>query len=448
MAGTGQFIIATTQDGSIQGNPGPIWTSLNYGLTWSINPNAPYQNWFSAAISSTGQYITAVSPGDNIYTSITPYYSQAISGLLTTNNLTVSGTATLAGTTNPVKMTDDSVLSTAEFPLDFYSGFATNWTTPITSFNTSANLTNIAMSSTGQYQSIVSGINVYYSCNYGNNWTSVVVTPGGSFVDVCVSGNGQYQYANASPYPAGGFGNMCISNNFGVSWNINSSFQTKSWTSISCSQSGQYVVGTAFNDFIYLSSDYGINWKNTIALSKPWINVCISASGQYIYAATLYNGSTDGYLYTSNNYGISFTQVTTTSRYWQKISSSASGQYVGAVAASVQTSLTPDYIYISSNYGNNYTQVSTSLYWQSISISGSGKYMIAATQGSTVGSNGVIYDSIDFGKTWTISGASTNQAYNGVCVSSLDNIWQHVQQMEFLFLRHLIQCFLYLMRLT
>jgi hypothetical protein len=416
MSGTGQYIIATTQDSVTQGNPGPIYTSLNYGLTWAINPNSPQQNWFSCAISSTGQYITAVSPQDTIYTSITPYYSLAVSGLLTTNNLTVNGITNLAGPTNPITMLDGSSLATAEFPLDFVSGFGANWTLPITTSMTSVNATNIAMSSSGQYQTTISGNNLYYSCNYGNNWTTVVVTPGGAFIDICLSGNGQYQYANSSSYPSAGYGNICISNNFGVTWSITNSIQTKTWTSISCSQSGQYIVGTAYNDYIYLSSDYGISWASIITLSKPWIHVCLSASGQYIYAVSLYNSSTEGYIYISNNYGISFTQITSVSKYWQRIATSGSGQYVGAIASS-QTNVTPDYIFISSNYGNSFSQVGASLYWQNISISGSGKYMLAVTQGSTANSVGYVYKSIDFGKTWSQI-SSNNQAYNGVCVSS------------------------------
>jgi photosystem II stability/assembly factor-like uncharacterized protein len=400
---------------------------LNYGLTWSINPNSPYQNWFSSAISSTGQYITAVSPGDNIYTSITPYYSQAISGLLTTNNLTVTGTTTLVGPTNPITMLDGSVLTTAEFPLDYVDGFAINWTTSNTASMTSVNSVNIAISSTGQYQTIVSSTVIYNSKNYGINWATISATPTSNcyFLNITSSGSGQLQYTCTSSYPTvtGGTsapGYIYKSTNFGMNWTVFSALP-KIWTSIACSNDGKNIVACAngsIGENIYFSSDFGNTYASLNgSISTYWISICLSSSGQYIYAASTINGANTGYIYSSNNYGTSFKKSTSTSQYWQSISCSFSGQYVVAVASN-HNAVTADYIYISSNYGVNFSSTGISLYWQYISVSGSGEYMIAATQGSTAGSAGAIYKSIDFGKTWTLSGALINQAYNGVCISS------------------------------
>ena len=428
MAGTGQYIIATTQDAIKQNVPGPIYTSLNYGLTWSINPNAPLQDWFSSAISSTGQYITAVSPGSTsldsgyIYTSITPYYSQAISGYLTTNNLNATGTTNLTGSINPLKMLDDSLVTTGQTPLDFVDGFASNWTTPSTNMSTQYGL-SISMSITGQYQTIVTADTLWNSNNYGITWSrnSLIPISNRLFQSISISSSGQYQYTCISSFSiAGGAGaftqSIYSSSDFGINWTENPI--STSWSSISTSYSGQYVVATAYNASVYLSSNYGKNYNvlNTSTSGNvPWVSCCISSSGQYIYIASYTtDGFTGGLIYSSNDYGISFLQSFFSAIPWQKISCSACGKYIAAASSRPATA---GYIWISTNYGrpfnlsNNYSVFTTNYgtsfvqssapqtFWQSVFTSASGRYMIATAQGvnSTVGS---IYSSVDFGKTW------------------------------------------------
>ena len=46
-----------------------LYLSSNYGTTWTENTSAGSRNWNSIAISSNGQFITAIAGGD-IYISI------------------------------------------------------------------------------------------------------------------------------------------------------------------------------------------------------------------------------------------------------------------------------------------------------------------------------------------------------------------------------------------
>jgi hypothetical protein len=442
MSGTGQYIVATTQSDVTQGAPGPIYTSLNYGLTWRINPNAPLQDWFSSAISSTGQYITAVSPGSTaldsgyIYTSVTPYYSQAISGYLTTNNLNVTGTTNLTGPTNPFLMLDGSVVTTGQKSFDYVNGFAKNWTTS-TNLPTQYGGISVSMSITGQYQTLITLNTLWTSNNFGITWVQNSLTPTSNrfFQIITMSSNGQYQYTCISGFTlangAGTYTNsIYLSSSFGINWTENPI--STSWTSISSSFIGQFVIAVAYNALVYLSSNYGNNFtilSTPTTGDTPWISSCISSSGQYIYLASHIDGSIGGFIYSSNNYGISFSKSFFVSIPWQKISCSASGQYVAAVSSKTATlgyiwistnygtpfNLSGSYNSFTTNYGTAFVQSSAPLaYWQSIHISASGRYMIATTQGA--GSTaGYIYSSIDFGHTWKQN--SPNYIFNDAILS-------------------------------
>ena len=56
-----------------------IYTSTDYGNTWSPNTIMAPANWFSVSISASGQYQTAIVNGGSIYTSITPFASPLLS---------------------------------------------------------------------------------------------------------------------------------------------------------------------------------------------------------------------------------------------------------------------------------------------------------------------------------------------------------------------------------
>ena len=59
---TGQYLAAVI-------NGGKIYTSTDYGTTWSDANNSPSEAWLSIAMSSNGKYSAAVNGITNIYTS-------------------------------------------------------------------------------------------------------------------------------------------------------------------------------------------------------------------------------------------------------------------------------------------------------------------------------------------------------------------------------------------
>jgi len=431
ISGNGQYTIATSQSSVTQGQPGPIWYSYNYGFTWVPNSSIS-RYWVGCAISSTGQFVTIVSPNNNVFTSITGLRNQTISNLFETNNMNVTGNLSVTGISNPIKLIDGSVLSTGALSLDYNNNFGTYWTTSTfaASTNSGSYFNNISMSLTGQFQSAVTHNYIYISNNYGVNWSTTYGNTSLYLSDIFVSASGQFQFACANP------GYVYSSSNYGINWATCYS-TSYTWTTIKGSYSGQYVAFAGTLSKLYFSSNFGNSFSvmGTIDIAssstKSWQSICVSSSGQYISVAAV-----GEFIYTSANYGINWspasitTAITNGGKYWQSLSSSANGQYVYAAAGnnnafvnSVATIVT-DTIYISTNFGYSFSQSSsTSTLWQFISTSSSGQCVLAVTQTNTLSpastaNPGYIYSSADFGKTWIIKSTTYSATFNGCYVSS------------------------------
>jgi predicted acyltransferase (DUF342 family) len=478
MSGTGQYMIAFGNSSFIQ--PLTIYYSNNYGLSWSSVQNSQLaSNWSGVTISATGEYVTILGAGNNIFTSVTSLYNQSYTGTLSTNNINVTGSLSITGTVAPFQLSDKSYIATGSLPLDYCYNFGTLWRTVTGS--TSFSFNNIAMSITGQYQTAVSNTFINYSCNFGNTWNTINPLGSVGWQFIAMSGNGQYQYAVPTIVLTGGNLNLLsgttaylyYSSTFGVSWLATQTPQL--WYCISCSSSGQYVMAGGIKTGLTFSSNYGINW-NTIgsadivgSTAKWWSCVSMSSSGQYLYAIALssidlVNNSLNTIgdnIYYSNNYGTNWIQSTIRinaanissansvvpnatnygGKFWQSISSSASGQFIYACASTNQAYIyNPsdtayrffnfnDTIYYSSDYGKNFIGLTTitNTLWQYVSISSSGQYIAAANQVAAVPNVGIasnaqvntvgnIYTSIDFGNTFTKRDATA--LYNGIAVSS------------------------------
>lgn len=116
--------------------------SSNFGKTWTLATNKTDNSFYTAAVSSSGQYqTTADYLNGNIYIS---------------------------------------------------SDYGINWTLAATENGNQFRAT--AMSSSGQYQLVVdvSG-NIYNSSNYGKNWELSYTFTGEIFYEAAMSSSGQYQ---------------------------------------------------------------------------------------------------------------------------------------------------------------------------------------------------------------------------------------------------------------
>jgi surface protein len=302
--------ISLSQTGQYQtaGSTVGLYTSSNYGVTWTLVPTAngvsANASLYSGAISSTGQYQSVFSRdqpnGSYIYTS---------------------------------------------------SDYGVNWTArrnfPIAYQN------SISVSSTGQYQSAnAESQTIYISSDYGVTWTSKESVY--NWQGISISSNGQYQTAVVSS------GGMYRSSNWGADWTLvpaaNGVPATAGWYSISLSSTGQYQSAvTQGNGSVYISSNFGVNWSvvsaaNGVLANTNWINISISSTGQYQTAVAGVSVNLGG-IYISSNFGVNWVlSGAPTGINWLSIAVSSTGQYQ---SASMNSS---NRLYFSRDYGFTWSQ--------------------------------------------------------------------------------------------
>ena len=318
MSASGQFqIVGAAVDGT-----GVLYTSSNYGVSWTQVVGGPTGKWYSFCISASGQYMSGVqnTAGSSIW------YS------------TNYGATWAQATSTP----------------GYYNG--------------------ICCSASGQYQTAVTyvagGSNIFISSNYGQNWIQVTA-PSVPWTDVCMSASGQYQTAVVfGNNPAYG---IYYSSNYGLSWTQASGAPTNvQWYSVCCSASGQYQVAVMFSSpyNVWYSTNYGVNWSLatiTGPTNPTWTFCEISDNGQYctavassgavyqtvIRAPTLYTSSSaivlgNTTINSSNgNVGIgltnpgSFLQIQCTSATLQSNAPDNSNQSHGLLFVSTKSGSTP-----------------------------------------------------------------------------------------------------------
>ena len=335
------------------GNPTNLDPTKAWTAATGLPPPADFVVWQSVSISGTGQYGLACSLQGSIY-----YSSDSGQTWTPTSTPGISG-------------------------LNWYS---------------------VSISGTGQYGLACSlQGSIYYSSDSGQTWTISENTNLNSSLScywkqVSISSTG---HGLACNYPFAGSPNSNIwyTSNNGISWNISpGSIGNKNWFSVSISDTGQYAIACSaigyypyaiYSGTIWYSTNYGIDWTQSDAISNQWVSVSISNSGRALAA----NGP--GYIYYSNNNGINWVQSNSPSatpdvNFWQSVSISSTGQYGLACLA-------PGSIYYSSNYGVDWYQSenTSGLYWNSVSISDTGQYAISCYGVDTNINTGIDYISFE-----------------------------------------------------
>jgi hypothetical protein len=282
-----------------------IYVSSNYGATWTAKASG--LAWTNITMSSTGQYQTAISWSQLTGTSI--YVSSNYGATWTNNTIDVgNGLYYIAMSSTGQYQTINGAPAKVEgmIPSKILtsSNYGVTWTERIESLN----WRSIAMSSTGQYQTAIgrkflgsygneTDEWIQVSSDYGVTWTAKGPANLGP-IEVAVSSTGQYQTV------VGGSGGGYISSDYGVTWTA----KGISGDSIAMSSTGQYQTING----ISVSSDYGATWSSVPVISPndnynvdDWNDVDISSTGQYQVAVTLYSGvgNYNDAIYGSNNYG-------------------------------------------------------------------------------------------------------------------------------------------------
>jgi photosystem II stability/assembly factor-like uncharacterized protein len=124
----------------------------------------------------------------------------------------------------------------------------------------------LAISRDGSHMHVDNTVHAYISADYGATWNPTTSPTNASYWACDFSNDGQYglrSHQNGE--------NPQRTANYGVDWATTASTEisakgdtgyTDSWNGVSVSKSGQYMMLTRDNGYIYLSNDYGVTWTN------------------------------------------------------------------------------------------------------------------------------------------------------------------------------------------
>jgi hypothetical protein len=272
-------------------------------------------NWMSVSVSSTGQYQSATVNGGNIWTS-SDFGISWTSRIALTGEFSISISST--GQYQSVALLSGGNIRTS-------SDYGVTWTAQTTPGSTF--IRSISLSSSGQYQSApLEGGNMLTSSDYGVTWIQRTNPGNRNWISVSLSSTGQYQTGVVYG------GNIWTSSDYGVNWTERTTGNpaaTRNWRSVSLSSTGQYQTAVVYGGNIWTSSDYGVSWTQDVGGVQNWFSVSVSSTGRYQTAVV--NG---GRIYTSSNYGVNWSLPRDSVRDWYSVSISSSGQYQTAVVYS------------------------------------------------------------------------------------------------------------------
>jgi hypothetical protein len=279
------------------------------------------------------------------------------------------------------------------------TGYSTNATTTTTrtsvvnppaivTFGYDGNINRVCSSSDGKYAALMNFYSVYTSNNYGQTWNVNTSLGKKAFTGICISETGQYLVCSVnSDY-------IYTSSDYGVTWITQTSQGIQSWNYIACSSSGKYVIGIAGKN-VYVSSNYGQSWS--LSLSSQSANnvnlfMCACSADFTTIGAceSKYVGDNSlMYLYLSRNNGAT----------WEVSNSTMNGGYkcmsISSTGKYILTGTSSGGVLLSWDNGITYLQVyNTTLSCSTVSVTSNGQYLVAGL------SNG-LYLSTNMGATWS-----------------------------------------------
>ena len=288
---TGQYLAVTDLGNGIgfSATGGYIYTSDDYGSTWTQQTGAGSKVWTSISMSSNGLYLAACASNAEYSSHIYTSNNRGVSWTLRNNLLLDSATKY---SWRSITISDDG--------------------------------TRIAACADAEYKTVITdGSFIFTSSNSGSSWISRNSRRSWSFITS--SPNGVYLAACEIN------GYIYTSSNSGTSFIERTGAGIKSWTSIAISDDGKIIALTVYLGYIYTSSNSGQSFTSqTGSGSKYWGGVCSSSTGQYLAAC---EGTTYGKIYTSNDYGVTWIQHTHSFlNDWGFITSSSDGKRIAVCA--------------------------------------------------------------------------------------------------------------------
>lgn len=326
----GNYVIAT--------NKSNIYTSINYGNTFSLNTSINgTHNWTACDISSNGIY---------------QYFAEDNGYIWSSNNF--------GSTINIIKGVN---------------------------LNKTANYTSITCTNNGSklYGTIYNNndYQLLNSTNYGNDLTYKLTNGLRKWNNIVISNVGNIMYA--SEYD----GLLYKSTSQGAIWN-NLNGSVSKWTSISTNNNGTVLLASAMNGNIFQYRDDTMNIISGTN-NKEWKSVSLSSTldnGNILFSAVS-SGTGDNSLYYFNSSNKTLL-VENPNKKWSDISCSNIG-------ANVFASVYGEKIYKSEDFGSQFNVINTSptTNWQSIGLSKNSNKFIGVSYAN------LIYSSNDLGITYT-----------------------------------------------
>lgn len=254
-----------------------IYTSDDYGITWTPISQILNQLWTCIAMSSTGATQFASTYYSYLYKS-TDYgatwtknsYVHQWTGI----DMDASGQYVTGVIINGyIKVSNDSGAT--------WTSFAKNFGKKVWAA--------IKVSYTGKYQTALAvNDGIYRSTDYGITWEQKS-TEKVTWKSVTMDATGQYQMACAEN------GYVYQSDDYGNSWEALEELGVRQWVSVAMSGDNYKRTILAKYDKIVISIDGGVVWKETAEnlYYKPWSTIAMSFSGNF-QTASVWGGSLYG----------------------------------------------------------------------------------------------------------------------------------------------------------
>lgn len=252
-----------------------------------------------------------------------------------------------------------------------YNSNTNTWT----SYTTSYTVTNVSVSQTGQYQFALDTNWVYYSSNYGVNWTQYnpqfSTSTTGNYCQITGSGSLGFVVATSGYLFIYTLASSISGPNLWIPWPYITAYN-RVWANYLGSIIAVLEVYT--ENFFITSSYYNGTWYS-FYLNYPLTGVYSGSNSNIILATNNINQNIPGYGYiiysnnintllSSNTNPVSnfWTQSDSPAAIWSCIASNSTGQYCIAC-------INDGGIFISINYGQNWFQGNApTLYWINLTL--------------------------------------------------------------------------------
>jgi hypothetical protein len=264
---------------------GGIWTSSDYGMTWTAIASTSGRKWFSIATNINGSKVAAVDRGGDVYTS-TDFGSTWTQRQLGGAVHNWESIASSSDGTKLVAVASDGYIFTSSDSGVTWTNNSPAGSLPFTGVSSSHDGSRLAATTWS------SGL--YISANSGTTWTRATFTlpnPEDSVLlqSVAMSGDGSRLVTGSRPYNSNG-GIVFTSADYGTTWT--SSVQTSyDYIGFASSGDGSHVAAAIYGQTgVSTSADYGTTWNFQITGNRGVIPVATNIDGSLLFVGG-YGGS-------------------------------------------------------------------------------------------------------------------------------------------------------------